>query len=107
MMVHFEFYRDEEGLPRVRAPKGHELAATFLETDMQGDTALADEILEGVASIAGREADRGVFVGNAHVVEVRPDEVCIESEFDEDADIYRMPTEAFTHLLKRWRRFID
>jgi len=105
-MEHFEFYHDEEGVPRVRAPSGHELAAVFLETDVQGDPALADEILEGVASIYGREADRGVFVGNAHVVEVEPDEVRIESEFDEDAEVYRMSTEEFVHLLRRWRRFI-
>jgi|GEM_PF-1161896 len=95
-----EFYFNEDGDPCARG--SDQRMATFLETDIQGSVAIAEELLELLDS----SHKRIEFDGNGHSVVITPVMATIGSSFDEDAPDRRLEREEFRTILQAWLAFI-
>lgn len=99
-MADLEFYRDENGEACVRGDD--ERLATFIQTDLQGSTAIAAELI----ALLEDEDVRSEFNGNAHSLSISAKTVTIEANFDDDAIDRRLDRDEMLQHIKAWHDFI-
>ena len=100
-MKTLEFYQDESGNPCARG--SDQRLATYLETDIQGSTDIARELIDALAD----RSFRGDITGNAHSVSIGEKTATIESLYDEDMPARRLRRSQFRDAIKRWLTFIS
>ena len=100
MTVELEFYFDDDGVPCARGED--ERLATYLQTDIQGSTSIAQELIERL-----KDPDfSGNFNGNGHCVDFRDNSVLIEAMHDEEAPDRMLSREEMLANVEAWLRFI-
>lgn len=116
-----EFYWDDAGDPRARAPRAAEKVheegtarqagaarlAAFLESDVQGSDVFAREILEGVERVASGDLDGWESTGNAHTLTVNRSGALLEAELEEDAEPCRLSHEELREALAGWLELLE
>lgn len=103
MTAYIRFYRDQSHLPRIQVDPEHAALADYLESDLQ-DTATVAEVL----AILQKPADgRQEINGNSYTVTLSPDQVILESLFDDEQELYSLQLPEFQHLLTAWTSFLD
>ena len=95
------FYRDQDGQPRVASTPEFFSLGGFLESDMQ-DVATVEEMLVK----AQRVKTEDEVSGNAYVAIMTPDQVVLESQFDEDELSCRISMDVLKKLLTEWLEFL-
>jgi uncharacterized protein YacL (UPF0231 family) len=96
------FYRDDSNMLRAKTADKAQLLATFLETDIQEDKALATELLKQVDAVNSGKKKRYETSGNAHAVTMTPKTMKIESLFDDEMPPYRLKLTLFKKVLTQW-----
>lgn len=100
-MAQLEFYQDESGTPCARGQDRR--LATYLETDIQGSTNIARELLDILAD----KNFRGDITGNGHSVSIAEKTATIESLYDEETPARRLSRTHLQTEVKRWLTFIS
>ncbi len=101
MSAELVFYLDEAGVHRARGDD--ERLARYLETDIQGSIARAEELIELL-----EDADfSGDFVGNAHCVDFRAKSVSIDAMNDSAAPDRVVSREDMLRHVQAWLDFIS
>jgi uncharacterized protein YacL (UPF0231 family) len=100
--MQLQFYWDSAGDPRARCP-----LAAFLESDVQGSLAFANEILRALDRIESGEEEVWEVTGNAHTLVLTRDEATIWSEMDEDAEPFVLPLSLLREVVVGWVSFLD
>ncbi len=99
-MNDLEFYRDDKGDPI--ASGDDKRLATFLQTDIQGSTEVAQQLLDLLES----PTEHSQWNGNAHSITISPIMATIEASFDEDAPDRRMQRMELHAAVSAWLKFI-
>lgn len=106
-----EFYWDKAGDPRARSGGRGDLAgarlASFLESDIQGSDAFAQEILEGVERVASGDLEAWEATGNAHTLTVKRTGAVLEAELEEDAEPCRLTLGELRDALVGWLELLE
>ena len=101
MTMDLEFYVNEEGAHCARG--ADERLATYLQTDLQGSVAQAEQLIAHL-----RDAEfSGEFIGNGHCVDFRDNSVSIEAMHDEQAPDRVLSREDMLECVQAWLRFIS
>ena len=96
-----EFYIDEDGQHCARGTD--ERLATYLQTDLQGSTAVTQELIRLL-----RDPNfSGEFNGNGHCVDFRDNSVLIEAVHDTVAPDRVLPRAQMLTHVEAWLRFIS
>jgi len=104
MDADIRFYRDQSHQPRVQGYPGHQALANCLESDLQ-DSATISAVLAALEQVTtGKDQE---LYGNSYTVTMRPDEVTLESLFDDSERPTRLPAQPFKSLLTAWLDFLD
>ena len=104
--MRLEYYRDDLGDARVRAPRGRELLGRYLEGDLQSDALHAREIAHAVDRVAAGHLPSFTETGNAHTLTLSPAGAVIESELDERAACL-LPLADLRAALGGWIAFLE
>ena len=105
--VKLQLYRDSAGDPRAKCDPPYELLGLFLESDVQSNIALCEEILAVLDRIARDEITRWQQTGNAHTLFLEKTKVRIEAEYDELAAPCRLTREQLRDAVTRWSAFLS
>jgi len=102
-----DFFIDENGLPRVKAPPGLEGVALFLEGDIQGDAAMAQELLNLLEESNKKGSKDTEFIGNSYAVIIRPEQVVLEALYSRGKNSkITLKRDEFKEIVKKWLNFI-
>lgn len=97
--------RDEKtGFITAKISPENKLLEQYLETEIQGDIALIDYLLDRTANALGGGFE---ITGNAFSLTLTPDKYLIEPLFDDDKGAQEGAREDLFYLLDRWRAFIS
>jgi len=102
MIPIIRFYRDQSDRPRVQAEPELASLADYLANDLQ-DEATATEVL----TILQKAEETQEINGNSFTVIFQPDQITLESLFDDQAKPCQLPKVEFQLLLKAWIQFLD
>ena len=102
-----ELYRDEAGDPRARADRDREALAQFLESDIQGSTAIGREILEAIDAVAEGRLPEWASTGNACTLVLSADGAAIELDFAKEGEAELVPLAELREAVARWIDFLD
>jgi len=101
MNIELEFYLDEQGMQCARGED--ERLATYLQTDIQGSVAVAEELIALL-----KDADfTGNFNGNGHCVDFRDNSVAIEALHDDEAPDRVLSRAEMLANVEAWLAFIS
>lgn len=101
MTIELEFYTDPDGMHCARGDD--ERLATYLQTDIQGSTAIAEELIALL-----KDPDfSGDFNGNGHCVDFRDQSVSIEATHDEEAPDRVVSRDDMLEYVQAWLAFIS
>jgi hypothetical protein len=103
MGLEVELYLDTDGLPRARGG----LPARFLEADLQGDRALAAELLRRLDAVADGARENDELIGNAHRLELGPRGARIEALFDSAVAPALLSLAELRRLVSAWIALIE
>ena len=106
MARNLKFYRDDNDKPCARGPISERMLTIFLETDIQEDTIILQALLDDLWAVQNGHADSREFYGNAHTVTMTPETITIESEADDEAEVYTTKLKHFHEALLDWEAFI-
>lgn len=101
MSINLEFYIDEDGMHCARGED--ERLATYLQTDIQGSTAIAEEL---IVLLKDPEFS-GEFSGNGHCVDFRDNSVLIEAMHDDEAPDRVLSREDMLEHVEAWLAFVS
>ena len=101
MAMELEFYIDEDGMHCARG--ADERLATYLQTDIQGSTALAEKLI----MLLHDKTFSGEFNGNGHCVDFRDNSVSIEATHDEAAPDRVLSRGDMLEHVQAWLTFIS
>ena len=105
--MQLQFYRDAAGDPRAQCdPPGHTLA-DFLESDVQGSTATAHEILRALDRVEAGDVGFWEATGNVHTLTLSPERASLRNEHDEEAEPYETSLSQLRQVLADWVSFLD
>jgi uncharacterized protein YacL (UPF0231 family) len=104
--VELHFYRDSAGDPRARCRAPYELLGHFLESDVQSNIALCEEILAVLDRMGRDEITRWQQTGNAHTLFLGKKEARIEAEYDEMVAPCRLTLDQLRGAVTRWSAFL-
>lgn len=104
-----EFFRDDEGHARVRvqAKNRHRLLTVFLETDLQDDAAVVNELQRRIERVMREISASEEFIGNAHVVSLTRGMALLKSQFDAKTEPEKIPLSVFRDVVAEWFEFIE
>lgn len=85
-MVGIEYYRDEAGNARARGLADYGVLIDYLESDVQGSTTTAREILEGIDRVSSGQEKSWELTGNAYTLSLSPERATIVFETIEEDD---------------------
>jgi len=98
------FYRDQDDRPRVQATSDHSTLADYLASDLP-DTASTAEVLQQLNNCA---IDTGQEIsGNSYTLILQPEQLTLESLFDDTLPPYQVPMAQAKLLLSAWIDFLD
>lgn len=100
MTIELEFYLDDEGMHCARGED--ERLATYLQTDIQGSTAIAEQLIAHLND----PNFTGDFNGNGHCVDFRENSVLIEAMHDDEAPDRVLSREDMLENVRAWLAFI-
>ena len=100
-------YRDSHGFPRVEPNDVHPLVGWYLEQDIQQSPATCDELLAILDEVEGGKRSEWSGTGNAHTLTIKPEEVSIVNEWDENHSQAQIPLSLFRQCIEVWRVFIS
>ncbi len=98
------FYRDQSDMPCVHTSPEHSTLADYLESDLQ-DSATTTEVLQRLDNISAEE-DQEVS-GNSYTLILQPEQLTLESLFDDTLQPYQLTTQQGKLLLTAWAEFLD
>lgn len=104
--MQLEFYWDADGTARTRCKGRGKAVAGFLESDLQGSTAAAQEVLRAVEEVESGRRDSWERTGNAYTLTLSPEGAEIQNEMAEDARPYHLSLSAFREVMADWASFI-
>ncbi|HYO15229.1 MAG TPA: YacL family protein [Thermoanaerobaculia bacterium] len=105
--MQLQFYWDAVGDPRAHCdPPGRPLAE-FLESDIQGSTATAREVLRALDWIEAGDRDHWEMTGNIHTLALSPEGASLQNEHEEDSEPYELPLSQFRQALTDWVSFLE
>lgn len=105
--MQLQFYWDTASNPRAHCdPPGHPLA-DFLESDVQGSTAAAHEILRALDRVDAGDLDAWEMTGNVHTLALLPVGASLQNEHDEEAEPYELPLSQLRQVLADWVAFLE
>lgn len=101
MTIKLEFYIDDQGIHCARGEDDR--LATYLQTDIQGSIAFAEEL---IAKLKDPEFT-GDVSGNAHCVDFRDNSVLIEAVHDDKAPDRVLSRDDMLEQVQAWLKFIS
>jgi uncharacterized protein YacL (UPF0231 family) len=108
-MVGIEYYRDEAGNARARGLADYGVLIDYLESDVQGSTTTAREILEGIDRVSSGQEKSWELTGNAYTLSLSPERATIVfetiEEDDEPPKTYSL--EDLREGVKGWLEFLE
>ena len=104
--MHLAFYRDQAGEPRASGAPPYELLGHFLESDMQANRTVCQDILRILDCVAAGELQGWQQTGNAHTLALAADGARITAEFDPTARPCHITLAEFRGVLERWCAFL-
>lgn len=102
----YRLYRDENGDLRAATGRERRLLGRFLESDIQGSSAMCSEALTALDDIAAGRLKRWQVTGNAHTLTVGKRRSRIHAEFGRSADLL-LPTAELRLALVEWKLMLD
>lgn len=107
-MSELSFYRDEDGVPKVRAENANSrVLGNFLESDIQDDIVTCRELVTRIDGGIGENDDAVEFTGNRHAVTFTGDTVIISSHIEGDDSSAMLEPRQVEIALKGWLDFIE
>ncbi len=103
MTPQIRYYRDQSSQPRVQTTSEFTIPGDYLASDLQ-ETATTEEVLAALEKISSNDEQK--ISGNSYSVTLSADQVVLESLFDEEQDIHRLPVPTFQGLLTSWNEFL-
>jgi len=118
MAKNLKFYFDDQGSPCARGPQSEQLLMAFLETDVQGDDHICHDLMEDILAIESDAKETREFIGNAHTVAMKHEEISIEChamDHDTESDDATNPTQkdnndnplTYTTSLRHFREIVE
>ncbi len=108
--MQLEFYWDEAGDPRARVSHagglGNEVAR-FLESDLQGSAAAAEEVLRAIDEVESGRVPSWERTGNAHTLTLSRDGATLRNEQDDDAKPHHVALPALHQAVGDWLAFLE
>jgi len=108
--MQLEFYWDDDGGARARATHaggpGREVAG-FLESDLQGSAASAEEILRAIDEVESGRVPTWERTGNAHTLTLSRDGATLRNEMEEDTRPHHLALPAMRQAVADWLGFLE
>jgi uncharacterized protein YacL (UPF0231 family) len=105
--MQIQFYRDAAGDPRAQCDPPGRALADFLESDVQGSTATAREILRALDRVEAGDADFWEMTGNLHTLILSPEGASLQNEQNEETEPYEMSLSQLRQVLADWVSFLE
>jgi hypothetical protein len=111
--MQLEFYWDDDGDPRARVSpeaRGKALGlevAGFLESDLQGSAAAAEEILRAIDAVESGRVPSWERTGNAHTLTLSRDGATLRNEMEEDTRPHHLALPAMRKAVGDWLAFLE
>jgi uncharacterized protein YacL (UPF0231 family) len=105
--MQLQFFWDLEGDPRALCAPPCEAVAGFLESDIQGSTALGREILRAIERVRSGRLDAWETTGNAYTLSLTADGATIQSELDDEAEPCDLPLSQIRDAVADWIAFLN
>jgi len=105
--MQLQFFWDDQGDPRALCAPPCESVAGFLESDVQGSSALGLEILRAIERIESGGLDGWETTGNAYTLSLTHDGATIQSELDDEAEPFDLPLSQIRDAVADWIAFLD
>ena len=105
--MQLEFYRDASGNPRARCEGPARVVAGFLESDLQGSSAAALEVLEAIDEVESGGIPSWRCTGNAYTLTVFPEAATIQDEMNDESEPYRLTLAEIRGVVEDWLSFLD
>jgi len=107
MARNHNFFFDKDGIPRARGPATEKPLMTFLEVDVQGSDHICRDLMDDLTAIEDESDDAREFIGNAHRITLKPDQVTIVANDAPDTAVpYEVALKHFREVLEDWEAFI-
>src|SRR5215510_12112922 len=100
------FFHDQAGEPRASCAPPYDLLGHFLESDIQGNRTVCQDILQILDRVAAGELQVWQQTGNAHTLVLTADGAYITADFDPAARPCHMALAEFRSALERWCAFL-
>jgi uncharacterized protein YacL (UPF0231 family) len=111
--MQLEFYWDDDGDARARVSHepqgralGHEVAG-FLESDLQGSAAAAEEVLHAIDEVESGRVPSWERTGNAHTLTLSRAGATLRNEMDDDAKPHHVALPALHKAVADWLAFLS
>jgi hypothetical protein len=105
--MQLQFYWDPAGDPRAFCDPPCRPLADFLESDLQGSTATAREVLRALDQVDAGDLDAWEMTGNVHTLALSPEGASLQNEYDEDAEPLELSLSQFRQVLVDWVSFLE
>lgn len=102
-----QFQRDDEGSPTVIDDGKQPMLANFLQSNIQDDLSLGQDILEVTKRVIAGELKDYDFSGNAHILNISASGVSIKRADDEQVEKQRYLLNEFQTAISDWLTFIS
>ncbi len=97
-----DLYLDDHGLPRARWQGPYDLVARFLESDVQGSVATAQDLLGLVDRVESGELESWEGTANIHTLSLGPDGGILVDELDESSPPQNVSLADLREALEAW-----
>lgn len=102
-----QFYRDAAGDARARGRGRGKVVASFLESDLQGSTASAEEVLRALNDIEAGSVQSWERTGNTHTLTLSPGGALLQDEIDDEAKPARISLDEIRRAVADWLSFLN
>lgn len=102
-----EFYRDAAGDPRAQCKGPGAMMAGFLESDLQGSVASAQEVLRAIDGVKSGEIPDWERTGNAYTLALTPEGAILWNEMDIEVEPYKMSLADLRQTVAEWISFLE
>jgi len=106
-MINIKFHRDEKGYFKADTEPQYQLLSQYLESEIQGVTAICAEVLAIIQEIESGDRYQAEGIGNAHGLKITPKTVKIWSEYTETELSLELPIADFKQALESCYKFCD
>ncbi len=101
-----QFHRDTEGAPIATDDNDQAILANFLQSDIQDDLIIGQEVLDMIKLINAGRLGNYEFSGNAHLLSINARQATITLADDEKTEAQTFPLETFRRAVNGWLAFL-